>query len=185
MKLSKPFKNATPQSITQGFKLKDHEANDFGGKFGEFLVAPFNAKVINVVGNEIDMDTPDAGSLEHGYGIRLQSIEDPTYSCTYWHCQILFPVKKGDTVLMGQVVAMMGNSGFVLSNGQIVAVDRKLIPPFPGTHLHWSFGRQVGTEYTPLDPSQFIDWTIPINYSLAETLNLFVLSFMSLFKNGR
>ena len=173
MKISRPFKNATKLSITQGFS-DSHRANDFGGKFGEFLVAPFNAKVLNITGLESDQDTPDMGTLSSGYGIRVQSIEDPTLTCTYWHCQAVFPVKKGDIVLMGQIIAMMGNSGFVLSNGNIVLEPDKLKPPYPGTHLHWSMGRQVGQEYTHLDPSTLIDWNIPINYNIMEIIGLYI-----------
>lgn len=176
IKISKPFRSATYSSITQGFKPKEHEANDFAGKYGEFLVAPFNAKVINVVGIENDpRDFPD-GSLEFGYGIRLQSVEDPTITSSYWHCQSTFPYKKGDYVTQGTVVAMMGNSGFVMAGGEIVETDMKLKFPYKGTHVHWSMGQQVGKDYTALDPSQLIEWSKPINYSLLDTINLFLMS---------
>ena len=181
MKILKPFKSATKASITQGFHSA-HLANDFGGKFGEFLVAPFNAKVASITGIESDADTPDWGSLTNGYGIRLISMEDPTLSCTYWHCQPVFPYKKEYYVDAGKVVAMMGNSGFVVAGGGIVEVDRKLIPPYPGTHVHWSMGTQVGDQYTHLDPSTLIDWTTPVNYSFLETAYLFVLSLTNYLK---
>ena len=173
MKISRPFKNASVLSITQGFH-KDHQANDFGGKFGEFLVAPFNGKVLNITGIESDQDTPDEGSLSNGYGIRIQSTEDPTLSCTYWHCQPIFLHKKGDIVLMGQIIAMMGNSGFVLGGGTIILDENKLKPPYPGTHLHWSMGQQIGQTYVPIDPSTKIDWQIPIKYNLIEIISLYL-----------
>lgn len=184
IKLSKPFKGASALSITQGYS-ESHKANDFQGKFGEFIVSPFNAKVASIIGIESDMDEPDAGSLSNGYGIRLISTEDPTLSCTYWHCQSVFPYKKGDIVLQGQVVSMMGNSGFVKSNGVYVEVDRRLIPPYPGTHVHWSMGQMIGQNYVPLDPSKLISWDIPVCPNLMETLNLFFLSISNFLKKGR
>ena len=182
MKICRPFKNASVLSITNGFS-QEHQANDFSCKFGEFLVAVCNSKVLSIVGIESDMDEPDMGSLSNGYGIRLQSTEDPTITYTYWHCQGIFGLKKGDIILQGQVVAMGGNSGFVLSNGELVEVDRKLIAPFPGTHLHWSMGKNNpdGT-YTALDPSKLISWEISINYSIIDTISLFLKSIFNFLK---
>jgi len=163
IKICRPFKNARPKSISQGFNSQ-HFANDFAGGYGEILVAPFNAKVANVVG-EGPLDGSDA-SLRQGCGVRLVSIEDPTLSISYWHTLPFFPVKKGDTVAQGQFVAQMGNTGFVMSGGKYVEINIRLIPPYPGTHTHISFGQHdsVGN-YTNLDYSKFIDWSIPITYN--------------------
>jgi len=182
LKISKPFRNCTPQSLTQGFS-QSHQAVDFAGKYGEFLVAICNSKILNTITAENIESTGE--ELRRGYGIRLQSVENPAVSYTYWHCLAFFPVKIGDTVLQGQPVAQMGNSGFVLSNGKYVEIDIRTIPPYPGTHLHWSMGtnNSDGT-YTPLDPSKLIDWSIEIKYSIIDTIKAFLQS-ISNFLKGR
>lgn len=185
IKLLKPFKGATTLSITQGFH-EEHKANDFAGKFGTFLVAPFNCKILSIIGIESDQDEPDVGSLRNGYGIRMQSVEDPSISCVYWHCQGVFPRKVGDYVQAGQVVAMMGNSGFVLSDGKYVEVDVRLVPPYKGTHLHYSMSQRTSDGVdNVIDPSRFIDWSIPIKYNILEVASLFLKSIFNYLKKGR
>lgn len=172
IKIVRPFKNATKASITQGFIPKEHEANDFAGNYGEDLVAPFTCKILSIV------ESPEKLVLEEnnepllrGYGIRMQSTEDPTLSITYWHCLPIFPVDVGDYVDRGKPVAEMGNSGFVLAGWRYVEVDRRTKPPYPGTHVHISFGRtNAGGSYTPLDYQAYIDWIIPINYDMRTFL---------------
>ena len=177
MKISRPYKECLPSHLTQGFTKGGHEANDFGYKYGTFLVSPFNAKVLNIItAQNIDITGEE---LRRGYGIRLQSIEDPTLSCTYWHCQPFFPVEIGDTILQGQIVAMMGNSGFVESNGVYVEIDMRTIPPFKGTHVHWSMGQQIGDTYFSLDPSLWIDWSIPINYNVFQAASIILKKIFS------
>lgn len=179
IKVCKPFKTATRQSITQGFS-DSHKANDFMSFYGDWLVAPFNAKVavIRGVQNAEDIKVGDNSFLEGGCGIRLVSIEDPTISLVFWHCQDSFPVNVGDTVVQGQPVAMMGNTGFVESGGQYVSLDRRLLPPYPGTHTHITFGTE--TEY--LDYSQFIDWSIPVSYDLKSVVMNLTAKILSWFK---
>ena len=164
--------------MTQGFH-KDHQANDFAGSYGEFLCAPFNAKVVNVRAPEnLDGLLDD---LQNGCGIRLQSVEDSTVSISYWHTLPVFPVKKGDTVIMGQPVAQMGNTGFVMSGSEIVTVDKKLTPPYKGTHVHITMG---GTDsfgnYLPLDYSSMIDWLIPVKYDTITTIQAFLQSIINI-----
>ena len=178
-KISKPFKKCTPQSLTQGFS-ESHRANDFGGKYGEFLVAVCNSIVVGITtANNIETSGEE---LRRGFGIRLQSIEYPTLSYTYWHCQPFFPLNIGDIVLQGQPVAMMGNSGFVLSNGNPVEISIRTIPPYPGTHVHWSMGQQIGQDYIPLDPLSLIDWDIPINSDVITTVKIILIKILSFIK---
>ena len=167
MKISALFKGMNPNHITQGFTLKNHEANDIASYYGTPLVAPFNCKVVNVVSTtQID----NGWELERGYGIRIQSTEDPTLSMSIWHCQPFFPIEIGDNVFQGTVIAFMGNSGFVLSGGQVVPVDIRTVPPFKGTHAHVTIGHTVNEVYTPSDYSKLIDYLMPINYDLRTSI---------------
>lgn len=179
IRICKPFRSATKASITQGFH-PSHQANDFAGSYGEDLCAPFNATVANVV-ESVEDQTIDANKddLARGYGIRLISTDDPNYSITYWHTLPLFSVAKGDIVLQGQPIAEMGNSGFVVSGGEIVPIDLRTVPPYKGTHVHISFGRiKPDGNYEALDYSQFIDWLIPINYDVVTFLGLIWKNFL-------
>ena len=168
MKTVKPFKNATRNSITQGFHAQ-HLANDFASAYGDWLVAPWNAKVLNVRGPEnLDGLIDD---LQNGCGVKLQSVEDPSLTISYWHCLPIFPVKKGDYVNQGQVVAQMGNTGFVMAGDKIITVDQKLVPPYKGTHVHISMGQTDSAgNYTAQDYSKGIDWLIPVNYDLRTAI---------------
>ena len=167
IKVCRPYKNATLQKMAQGFSTS-HQANDFASFYGDWLVAPFNAQVASVVSaGPLSASTDD---LRRGYGMRLVSTEDPTVSISYWHCLPFFPVKKDDTVVQGQPVAQMGNSGFVLSGGSYVEVDIRTIPPYPGTHVHISMGQQSGDTYTALDMSKLIDFNIPIKYDVLTAI---------------
>jgi murein DD-endopeptidase MepM/ murein hydrolase activator NlpD len=181
LKICKPYKGATPSSITQGFHPA-HQAVDMGGKYGQFLLSPFNARVLTIVKGE-GLST-DTDPLRGGYGVRLQSTEDPTLAMVYWHCLPFFPVSVGDIVLQGQPVAQMGNSGFVLSGGKYVEIDIRTIPPFPGTHVHWTMGRNnADGTYTPLDPSTLIDWTIPVgDTGILEAIKKVLANISKLFK---
>lgn len=178
--MCRPTKSSTPASITQGFH-SGHLAVDIAGKYGEFLVAPWNCVVANVRGPQTLNNSPD--DLSQGCGVKLQSIEDPSISFSYWHTLPIFNVKKGDIVLQGKVVAQMGNTGYVMASGKYVEIDIRLIPPFPGTHTHITTGRtEVDGTYTPMDYSQQIDWSIPVNYSVLETIQAFLQSISNIFK---
>ena len=180
MKICKPYRECQQWHLTQGFK-PDHLANDWGYKYGTFLVAPFNAKVLSIVG--ADKIGTDTSYLRGGYGIRIQSIEDPTLSMVYWHTLPVFPISVGDIVLIGQPICQMGNSGFVLSAEGYVEVNIRTLPPYPGTHTHVTIGHNNsdGT-YTPLDFSKLIDWSIPIKYDLLTSIMSVLNRIAYLFK---
>jgi len=168
--------------MTQGFSRTIHEANDFVSSYGTFLVAPFNAKIITIRGpKEIDNTTKD---LEWGCGVLMTSTEDPTYRVCYWHCLPVFPVREGDYVLQGDVVAQMGNTGWVESNGKLVPLDLRLIPPYIGTHVHISMGIGDGTaENTEnVDYSSYIDWTIPVKYDLLTAIRAIIINMANIIK---
>ena len=176
--MTSPFKGCKLNNLTQGFKLKDHEANDWYSTYGTPLVAPFNCKIVNIV-TTTNIESTGA-ELSRGYGVRIQSTEDPIISMTMWHCMPFFPVSIGDAVFQGGVIAFMGNSGFVLSGGEIVPIDIRTVPPYKGTHAHISLGQNnADGTYTPLDYSQYIDFLIPINYDLKSAIQ------STLFKIGQ
>lgn len=180
MKLCKPFKTATPKSITQGYS-PSHLANDFTSAYGTFLVSPFNGKVNVITGAEtITTNSNPSFELKRGNGIRIVSIEDPTISVMYWHTLPFFPVKVGDTVLQGQVIAMMGNSGYVESNGIVVPYELRDNAPYLGTHVHITIG--TATEYW--DYSKLIDWNIEIKYDIITTIKS-IIQNMSNFLSGK
>ena len=178
LKLCKLYKSCTPSHITQGFHDK-HKAVDIRGSYGEDLVAPFNAKVINIVEDvpeqNIDLSLED---LRRGYGILLQSIENPSVEFLIWHTLPVFAVSEGDTVLQGQPVCEMGNSGFVMQDGKYVDVDLRIIPPYKGTHAHVA----LRIDTVPVDYLQFVDWTIPIKYDPFLFISKILRNFLRLLK---
>ncbi|MCL4419568.1 M23 family metallopeptidase, partial [Patescibacteria group bacterium] len=106
------------------------------------------------------------------------SIEDPTLSIMFWHTQQFFPVKVGDTVLQGQVIAQMGNSGYVVDGGY-VPLDERNKYPYRGTHTHISFG----TETENLDFSKYVDFSIPINYDVITTVKSIIQNITNFLLN--
>jgi len=171
-----PFKGFTNKSITQGYN-SNHFAVDFTAPYGTFMVAPFNCKISCIVSGNV-LDNSVSG-LESGYGIRMVSIEDPNVSVCYWHCLPVFPVSVGDTVLQGFPVAQMGNSGYVLSNSELVPLSKRLIPPNLGTHCHCSMNIKGESIEGIVDIRNYWDRTIEIKYDLKTT----ILSLINKIKN--
>lgn len=185
--MCKPFKSATPQSMSQGFS-QQHQANDFYSFFGDFLVAPFNGKIVNIRGVESvnDIVVGDNLFLEGGCGIKIQSTEDPSITFSYWHCQDAFPVNRGDIVIQGQPIACEGNTGFVTSGTTFVPIDTRLVPPFPGTHTHITMGKtDINGVYTVMDYSKFISWDIPIKYDTINTIKLLIIKIQNFLKGKK
>ena len=147
---------------------------------GTFFVAPFPCVVGNVRG-AVTLDNSE-DDLRNGCGIKLVSTQDPRISLSYWHTLPVFNHVKGDFLQQGEVCAEMGNTGWVETNGKLVPVDIRLIPPYPGTHTHISMGRnnEDGT-YTAMDYSSQIDWSIPVSYNLIKTIQGFLRNISNLF----
>ena len=148
-----PYKGCKKSNISQGFHA-GHKAVDFWFKncYGTWLVAPENIKITAKVNGGIISDSLDG--LDRGYGIRMQSISNPEREYVYWHCLPYFPVKIEDTILGGEEVAQIGNSGICYSEGILVALGDKLNSNHPGSHLHY----EMYVNGQLVDPSLMIDW---------------------------
>lgn len=190
MKICKPFKEANPQSITQGFGLNPnpiqpngHTGNDFGGKYGTFLVAPCKVQITNIIDN-LDLDINSDEEVRKGFGIAMRPLEGPPDTFfLYWHCLPIFPVKINDIVEQGMPVAQMGNSGYVMWGGQYVPVSDRNNEPHKGTHVHFEYfiGSPIeGRKY--LDVLPLIDWTIPVGGGVLEAIQAILSKMINLFK---
>lgn len=161
MKLLKPFKGASLLTISTYYNPM-HKATDWYKKYGEPLVAPENATVTRILGNEY---TPsDTHPLARGYA--LEMLGESGFKHEYWHIMPWLAVTVGDTVTRGQIVAYMGNSGNVLSGGQYVPVDERPKAPFLGTHLHQNLIRDE--EY--IDPVLEMDLSEEPTYGITDQI---------------
>ncbi len=154
-KICRPYKKASLSHITQGFH-DNHKAIDFAFKYRTYLVAPEECIIDKIITPTIIDESLE--DLNRGYGIVLSSPVIYGHEYFYWHCLPIFPVKEGDIVKQGQIIAQMGNSGFVKSGGKIVPLEGRLKPPYKGTHLHWVM--KIDNEI--VNPIYHIDWNIPI-----------------------
>jgi len=110
----------------------------------------------------------------------LKSLSSPTEHF-YWHCLPVFPVKEGCMVKQGQIVAQMGNSGFVRSSGKVVPIEGRSKPPYKGTHLHWAM-KISGNIVNPLN---FIDWAMPIHNDWLGAVKAILINMLNLIKRSR
>ncbi len=164
----KPYKGCSLSDITQGFS-DTHHALDFLpkrkmglGAYGTPLVCPENVTVTKIY-DEID------STLFNGFGIWMQG--ESGYLHEYWHTQPVFPVKEGDVLLKGTIVAYVGNSGNVMSGGVYVPLDQRDIPPELGTHLHLELVDYVGENKGHLiSPLPFIDFDTEPTYTMMDEL---------------
>jgi murein DD-endopeptidase MepM/ murein hydrolase activator NlpD len=107
------------------FELKGHNGVDIVRPHGEVMYAIESGTVVNA------KDTPD------GFGIHIRLISDNKnergyyHEWTYGHCSRLL-VKQGDHVDEGQAIALIGNTGFVVSGATPFWKNN----PYAGTHLH-------------------------------------------------
>lgn len=126
------LKESPAGSITQWFGLnpKLYAFMGLNGHNGLDIVAPHGTPMYAVeAGTVVEVkDTPD------GFGKHLRIITHGKDVCrvwTYGHCSKIH-VKQNDVVTEGQLVADMGNTGFVVSG----ATPFWKTNPFAGTHLH-------------------------------------------------
>ncbi len=169
MRFTIPYADANPARITQGFH-SEHIGLDMISRVtpwgqGVPLVAPERVKIVALSG---DNYTPkNDWPLTKGFGVIMQGLESYNFHL-YWHTGPVFPVKVGDIVERGKIVAYMSNSGRVYSGGKYVPIADRYTNK--GTHLHWEcFAKfEDGRKTGHMDPSQFIDWTLKPTYTLAE-----------------
>jgi murein DD-endopeptidase MepM/ murein hydrolase activator NlpD len=114
------------------------------GHNGIDIVAPWGTPMYAVEDGIIT----DVSHSTTGYGKSLKIMSDAGEVVNEWvfgHCSEIF-VKNGQTVTAGQLVANMGNTGFVVSG----ATPYWKYNPYAGTHLHLGkrVWRKVDTNYT-------------------------------------
>ncbi len=127
------------------------------GHNGIDIVAPWGTPLLAVVDGYIaEVNNSPAGYGKH---VRLMSVEDGGYvdEWIYGHCSEIL-VKPGQFVKAGQVIAKMGNTGFVVSGATPFWKNN----PYAGTHVH------LGKRRWKLNPSR------PIKYALqGEVVNYY------------
>jgi murein DD-endopeptidase MepM/ murein hydrolase activator NlpD len=106
------------------FDINGHPGIDIVRPHGEPLMAVESGIIVDV------KNSPD------GYGKHLRFISDERTSgryseWTYGHCRDIY-VSIGDHVEAGQIIAAMGNTGFVVSGNTPFWKNN----PYAGTHLH-------------------------------------------------
>ena len=176
MKDSKPYQNAKIAHISQYFGVNptDYQPNghtglDMVAPYGTWLSAPVDVRIVKLINGTNIVESLDP--LRRGYGILMQSIEDPTIYYLYWHCLPVFPVKVGDIVKRGVIVAKMGNSGFVMVGGVVVDIKKRNIPPYKGTHVHYEKFKMVDGKKEYLNPLTETRWSLVIKDEIGEQIN--------------
>lgn len=190
MKYCLPYKEAQRKDIIQifGINKADYQPNghtgvDWTNNYGTWLVAPEKVRIVKLVTAEY-LD-PSLAPLERGFGVVMQSIENPDIFHLYWHCMAIFPVNTGDIIEQGQPVAQMGNSGFCISRGQVLPLDIRSIPPYRGTHVHWETYTLLNGEKYYFDNLQYVDYTIPINYKRLNAIHRTLEKIIKLLKRSK
>ena len=180
-----PYKNAKLSDISNPFGAhpewyggKPHNGVDWNAPYGTPLVAPEYCIIDNVVTSE--NVNSDISPLSRGYGIIMKGLSGKFH--LFWHCQPVFPVKAGQSVKQGEVVAFMGNSGFVMIQGKVVPVELRTKPPFPGTHCHQEIFTIVDGQRKYEDPISYIDFNIPISYDLLTAIKVVLANIFNLLK---
>jgi murein DD-endopeptidase MepM/ murein hydrolase activator NlpD len=165
MKLTKPYYNCSINHIAQPFG----NPQSFGGNhtgvdlsfryaYGTNLVAPEDVVIKRVIDQKTFDPVKYLENLSKGFGVLMTSLRDPNVDYLYWHLLNPVPVKEGQIIKRGESVGLMGNSGFVFSAGQLVPIEHRSRPDFPGTHLHYEV--RVNNSY--VNPVPLIDFEIPV-----------------------
>lgn len=173
----KPYREFTFQKVTQGFK-SDHQALDCVSYYGTPLVATEDGVVVSIVTPNKLLDKTDNEHIRRGYGIVLKG-KSGLYTL-FWHCQGVFPVDEGDEVVQGQIVAYMGNSGFVYSLGQYVPVEIRSKAPYAGTHVHWEVYEDIVGIRKYLNPIEYVDWNLDMKYEILVAAKVVLRKILNL-----
>ena len=151
----------------KGFKNKKYPLGQISQGFGEnpaLYMSAIGMKSHNGIDVVAPWGTPlyavESGTVcevktdPSGYGMHLRFLSD-TNEWTYGHLSAIF-VKVGDVIKVGQKIANMGNTGFVVSsiNGAGFWVDGS--NKYAGTHLHLTARKykldKKGWRYYPNTP---------------------------------
>lgn len=183
--ICKPYKNAKQSDISNPFGANPqwyngipHNGCDWVSFNGTPLVAPEDCIVDNIITDAV-INT-DLGPLMRGYGIILNNRRGKFH--LFWHCQPVFPVGLGQSVKQGEIVAFMGNSGFVMTGGVVVPIELRNKPPYQGTHLHQEVFTFVDGKRKYEDPLPLIDFLIPISYDLLTSIGIVISKIINLLK---
>src|ERR1044072_5512376 len=112
--------------------LKGHPALDLYKGYNAYIVASHDCYIYDI----LNKNNPD---LSRYRAVKtLFQDEGQWYELVYGHCNNIY-TNIGDTVVAGSLLASMGNTGDVYSQGLPVSQSPavRLNPPYPGTHLHW------------------------------------------------
>ncbi len=101
------------------------------------------------------------------------------YEHLYWHTQPVMPVKTGDVVKAGTIVAYCGNSGNVFSNGVYVPLEQRNMPNFAGTHLHQTL-HKINSNEDLIDPLPFIDLVTEPTYTIFDELKAISITLLKI-----
>ena len=175
-KICKPYGKCNINHISQPFgvnptsyQLNGHTGVDFSPPFlafGTNLVAPEDVRIKRVITQETFDPVRFIENMSKGFGVLMTSLENPEVDYLYWHCINPLPINEGQIVKQGELVAQMGNSGFVMQFGQLVPIEHRSRPGNPGTHLH--FEKRVDNVY--VNPIPDIDWSILVQITTIQWL---------------
>lgn len=110
--------------------LKGHPGTDIYKAYDAWLVASHDCYVYKI----INKNNPDLSKYRAVH--TLFQDDGQWYELVYGHCNNIYS-KVGDFVPRGALLASMGNTGDVYSQGLPVTPAARTKPPYPGTHLHW------------------------------------------------
>jgi murein DD-endopeptidase MepM/ murein hydrolase activator NlpD len=139
--MNKPFSTFSLAMYPEGSCTQKYGVNkalyasmDMRGHNGLDLVAPWGTPLMAVEDGTI-LEVKDDPS---GYGKHVRFLSDKSTlnafrEWTYGHCSTTF-VKVGQHVTAGQIIANMGNTGFVVSGDNTPFWGTN--PDHKGTHLH-------------------------------------------------
>lgn len=185
--LTKPYYSCNLNHISQPFGVnpnnlqpKGHLGTDFAffGCYGTFLVAPEDVKIKLVIDSETFDFEKFPENLSKGYGVLMTSLANPDMDYLFWHLLPNIPVRKEDTLMRGDVVGQIGNSGMVFVGGQLVPIEHRTKPPYPGTHLHAE--ARLNNKYVDIVP--LIDFSLPVERVKGEWIAKVLAQISRFFK---
>jgi murein DD-endopeptidase MepM/ murein hydrolase activator NlpD len=112
--------------------LLGHSGTDIYKAYDAYIVSSHDCYVFKIV----NKNNPDLSKYRAVHTLFQDEDTGDWKELVYGHCNKIY-VSVGDTVVRGSLLASMGNTGDVYSQGLPVPQDKRTKPPYPGTHLHW------------------------------------------------